>query len=98
MLMKKFILFTLLLTFTLCGAYAQKVVTIEQCQEWAVAQSSANVQKELNDKLLKVKLNNAAAHIFPKLEINGEAAYRSSALPIRSRSRHVQEPPVFYWH
>lgn len=77
MLMKKFILFTLLLTFTLCGAYAQKVVTIEQCQEWAVAQSSANVQKELNDKLLKVKLNNAAAHIFPKLEINGEAAYRS---------------------
>ena len=75
--MKKHILLTLFLFSLVCTAFPQKVVTIEECQQWAVAQSSANVQKELNDKLLKVKLNNAASHIFPKLEINGEAAYRS---------------------
>lgn len=67
------ILFLLIFGLTM----GQNTVTIEQCQEWAVSQSSANVQKELNDKLLKVKLNNAASHMFPKLEINGEAAYRS---------------------
>ena len=75
--MRKTILLSFFLFSLVSFVFAQNVVTIEQCQEWAVAQSSANVQKELNDKLLKVKLNNAASHIFPKLEINGEAAYRS---------------------
>ncbi|MBO4654729.1 MAG: TolC family protein [Bacteroidales bacterium] len=75
--MRKHILLPLFLFSLVCTAFSQNVVTIEECQQWAVAQSSANVQKELNDKLLKVKLNNAASHIFPKLEINGEAVYRS---------------------
>ncbi len=75
--MKKYLLLSCFLFSLVCFVFSQNVVTIEQCQEWAVAQSSANVQKELNDKLLKVKLNNAASHIFPKLEINGEAAYHS---------------------
>lgn len=75
--MKKNILFVFILISWICVGYAQKVVTIEECQQWAVAQSSANVQKELNDKLLKVKLANAASHIYPKLEINGEAAFHS---------------------
>ena len=64
--MKKNILFVFILISWICVGYAQKVVTIEECQQWAVAQSSANVQKELNDKLLKVKLANAASHIYPK--------------------------------
>ncbi len=76
--MKKSILLSCFLFSLVCFVFSQNVVTIEQCQEWAVAQSSANVQKELNDKLLKVKLNNAASHIFPKLEINGEASYHSN--------------------
>ena len=60
------------------SVYAQNnVVTIDDCQEWAVAQSSANTQKELNAQLLKVKLNDAAAHLYPTLEINGLATYQS---------------------
>ena len=63
----------------LCGfGYAQtNVVTIDSCQEWAVAQSSANRQKELNTQLLKVKLNDATAHWHPSLELNGYVAYLS---------------------
>ena len=57
--------------------FAQTVVTLEQCQEWAVGQYSANVQKELNTKLLKVKLDDAASHLFPTLEINGYLSYQS---------------------
>ena len=83
--MKKHILLSFFLFSLVSFVFAQNVVTIEQCQEWAVAQSSANVQKELNDKLLKVKLNNAASHIFPKLEINGEAAYRSDVPLTKNR-------------
>ena len=56
---------------------AQTIVTIEECQQWAVAQSSANVQKELNEQLLKVKLNDAASHLYPSLEIHGLISYQS---------------------
>lgn len=58
---------------------APTIVTIDQCQQWAVSQSSANKQKELNSQLLKVKLNNAGSHLFPKLEINGDVSYFSEA-------------------
>jgi len=58
-------------------AFSQKVVTLEECQQWAVQQSSANVQKELNAQLLKVKLDDAASHMFPSLEINGHISYQS---------------------
>ena len=58
-------------------AFSQIVVTLEQCQEWAIHQSSANVQKELNAQLLKVKLDDAASHMFPSLEINGHVSYQS---------------------
>jgi outer membrane protein TolC len=57
--------------------FAQTVVTLQQCQEWAVCQSSANVQKELNTQLLKVKLDDAASHLFPTMEINGYLSYQS---------------------
>jgi outer membrane protein TolC len=53
------------------------VVTLDQCQQWAICQSSANVQKELNAQLLKVKLDDAASHMFPTLEINGNISYQS---------------------
>lgn len=74
--MRKIVL-SILFLLNLGLLLGQNTVTIEQCQEWAVSQSSANVQKDLNDKLLKVKLNNAASHMYPKLELNGEAAYHS---------------------
>ena len=56
---------------------SQTVVTLEECQQWAICQSSANVQKELNTQLLKVKLDDAASHLFPALEINGYLSYQS---------------------
>ena len=59
--------------------FSQAVVTLEQCQQWAICQSSANVQKELNTQLLKVKLDDAASHMFPSLEINGFVSYQSHA-------------------
>jgi len=58
------------------------VVTLEQCQNWAICQSSANVQKELNTKLLRVKLDDAASHMFPSLEINGFISYQSHVLKL----------------
>jgi outer membrane protein TolC len=57
--------------------FSQPVVTLEQCQQWAICQSSANVQKELNTQLLRVKLDDAASHLFPTLEINGYLSYQS---------------------
>lgn len=66
---------------------SQEVVTMKQCQEWAVSQSSANVQKELNAELLKVKLNDVSSHLYPKLEINGRISYQSDV---------PQLPDAFY--
>ena len=57
--------------------FSQTIVTLAECQKWAICQSSANVQKELNAQLLKVKLDDAASHMFPSLEINGHISYQS---------------------
>ena len=72
---KKFA-FIIILSLTL-SLSAQTIVTIEECQQWAVAQSSANVQKELNEQLLKVKLNDAGSHYYPSLEVLGIISYQS---------------------
>ncbi|MCL2435427.1 MAG: TolC family protein [Lentimicrobiaceae bacterium] len=76
--------FTILLFLFPFLAFPQTIVTLEQCQQWAIQQSSANVQKELNAQLLKVKLDDAASHMFPSLEINGRVSYQSQVpqLPI----------------
>lgn len=68
---------TFLLFFFLIQMNGQTVVTIEECQQWAIAQSSANVQKELNEQLLKVKISDASSHLYPSLEINGLVSYQS---------------------
>lgn len=75
--MKQFYTF-LLFAFALFIANAQETVTIDECQQWAIAQSSANVQKELNEQILKINLNNASSHLYPKLEINGQWSYQSA--------------------
>jgi outer membrane protein TolC len=69
-------IFILLFIFPLF-VFSQTIVTLEQCQKWAICQSSANVQKELNTQLLKVKLDDAASHMFPSLEINGVISFQS---------------------
>jgi len=53
-MIKYFTFFFFLLPFIVLS---QTVVTLEQCQEWAICQSSASIQKELNTQLLKVKLD-----------------------------------------
>jgi len=75
-MMKRSFIFIIILEFFL-SLSAQTIVTIEECQQWAVAQSSANVQKELNEQLLKVKLNDAASHLYPSLEMHGLISYQS---------------------
>ena len=54
---------------------AQEYVTLEQCQQWAISPTSANVQKDLNDQILKTNLNNESSYLFPKLSINGRFSY-----------------------
>ena len=71
--------------------FSQAVVTLEQCQEWAICQSSANVQKELNAQLLKVKLNDAASHMFPTLEINGNVSYQSHVPQLAGIVEHLSK-------
>ena len=61
--------------------FAQEHVTIDQCQTWAVAQTSANVQKDLNGQILKENLGNASAHLYPKLSLNGNFTYQSARTP-----------------
>ena len=61
--------------------FAQEHVTIDQCQSWAVAQTSANVQKDLNGQILKENLGNASAHLYPKLSLNGNFTYQSTHNP-----------------
>lgn len=78
--MKKLCTLFLLLFCTLALS-AQQVVTIDQCQQWAVSQTSANVQKDLNGQILKTNLNNAASHLYPKLSINGRYSYESVEVP-----------------
>lgn len=65
---------SIFLTYSL---FSQNVVTIDQCQQWAVAQTSANVQKELNEQILQTSLHNASSHLYPKLSINGRFSYQS---------------------
>lgn len=60
---------------------AQQSVTIDQCQLLAVAQTSANVQKDLNEQILKTNLHNASSHMYPKLAINGQLNYVSADVP-----------------
>jgi len=71
---ERFLLFFFLFPVSI---FSQTVVTLEECQQWATCQSSANVQKELNTQLLKVKINDAASHLFPTLEINGYLSFQS---------------------
>lgn len=71
------ILNLLVFLFLLGSLFAQTTITIEECQEWAISHSSANVQKELNAQLLKVKLNDASSHLYPRLEMNGGVSYQS---------------------
>lgn len=72
-----------LLFFNISAGWAQsRSVTIEECQNWAVAQSSTNHQKELNEQLLKIKLNDASSHLYPTLEINGQISYQSQTLDL----------------
>ena len=78
--MKKLYLFLLLILSTAILS-AQTVVTIEQCQQWAVSQTSANVQKDLNGQILKTNIQNAGAHLYPKLSVNGRFAYESADVP-----------------
>lgn len=64
---------TLLLTLRISA----QSVTINECQQWAVAQSSSNLQKELNEQLLQVKLNDVVSHYYPTLQIDGALGYLS---------------------
>lgn len=81
--MNKLIIFLFLLIVSLSNN-AQTVITLQQCQNWAVSQSSANTQKELNTQLLKVKLDDVSSHLFPTLEINGKVSFQSQVpqLPV----------------
>lgn len=78
--MKKLYLFLFLILSTAILS-AQTVVTIEQCQQWAVSQTSANVQKDLNGQILKTNIQNAGAHLYPKLSVNGRFTYESADVP-----------------
>ena len=78
--MKKLYLFLFLILSTAILS-AQTIVTIEQCQQWAVSQTSANVQKDLNGQILKTNIQNAGAHLYPKLSVNGRFAYESADVP-----------------
>lgn len=73
-----------MLAIPFVGLGQEQTITIEECQQLAIAQTSANRQKELNEQLLQVKLNDVSSHMYPALEINGAVAYMSqrTELPV----------------
>ena len=71
------VLFIFLIAAPFLSLKAQETITIDECQRLAIAQSSANVQKELNEQLLKVKLNDVSSHYYPTLQIDGAIGYLS---------------------
>ena len=78
--MRKLYAILCLLAFVI-PLFGQEHITIDQCQSWAVAQTSANVQKDLNGQILKENLGNASAHLYPKLSLNGNFTYQSAHNP-----------------
>jgi len=79
--MKK-LLVLLVFLVVFCTLPAQNVVTIDECQQWALAQTSTNVQKDLNEQILATNLHNASSHLYPKLSINGRFSYESADIPM----------------
>ena len=64
-------------SFFYVNLFGQSVVTLDDCINWAVSISSENLQKNLNEELLEVKLHDASSHIFPHLELLGSLNYYS---------------------
>ncbi|HQQ20561.1 MAG TPA: TolC family protein [Bacteroidales bacterium] len=64
-------------SFFSMNLFGQSVVTLDDCINWAVSISSENLQKNLNEELLKVKLHDVSSHIFPHLELLGSLNYYS---------------------
>ena len=77
------------LLWALSPATAQ-VVTIDSCQQWAVAQSSSNLQKQLNEQLLQVKLNDVSSHYYPTVQIDGAIGYMSPVTELPSETPGYQ--------
>lgn len=77
------------LLWALSPATAQ-VVTIDSCQRWAVAQSSSNLQKQLNEQLLQVKLNDVSSHYYPTVQIDGAIGYMSPVTELPSETPGYQ--------
>lgn len=81
--------FNRIITFFLvgcCFATTAQNVTIDSCQAWAVGQSSSNLQKELNEQLLQVKLNDVSSHYYPTLQIDGGIGYLSPVTQLPSET------------
>lgn len=78
----KNISFLIGVVFLSISLYSQSPVTIDDCQQWAISHSSANVQKSLNTELLQVKLKDVSSHLYPVLEINGHASYQSDVISL----------------
>lgn len=79
MVMRTFAFFCIVLLFNSLhfNLEAQRQVTLQNCMDWAVGHSSENVQKNLNEQLLKVKLKDVSSHLYPTLEMNGIVSYQS---------------------
>ncbi len=79
------------------GGNAQDSITIEECQRLAISQSSSNVQKELNEQLLGVKLNDVSSHYYPTLQIDGGIGYFSQVTELPSVCPgYVEKPHDIY--
>ena len=72
------LLFCILVMFnTLQG---QTKVTIQECQQWAIEQSSASTQLENLERLRKIKCQLIKSYI-PEISLNGSISYQSQTFP-----------------
>lgn len=88
--MKRYI-FLYLMSYLLCsGSFAQEIVTLEQCHNWAVVNAPTHAQISKYEQLADIKQKEAVWSYLPKFEINAQATYQDPVLKIETEN-HLME-------
>lgn len=85
-------LFTFILLSSLCGVDAQKVLTLKECYESALANSSLSGEKNAYSEISLIREKNIAAGWYPSLDFNASALYNSDVVDLSSKFAALPVP------
>ncbi|HLN55139.1 MAG TPA: TolC family protein [Bacteroidales bacterium] len=78
-------LFTFMLLSSLCSIKAQKVLTLKECYESALATSALAGEKRAYSDISALREKNIAAGWYPSLDVNASALYNSDVVDLSSK-------------